>query len=437
MKIPPYAASLQDWMRQVSTAFNALEAKAPVNLAPNSQWEVMSGLTYGTRWNALGTGTYSTAAMTSNSTGSNLVVLTASGGIPSEWAVGELVKLSGGTAHSTLTQRPMRILAKDATTITVKCPFNGAPSSSGTATITPVNIGGAASSGTGDAADGWKKHTSTYVWRDDYATNRPFGATYSLAAIKNTAGQEYVYTQLDVTRLKGRTVCFGINVMQRVRSGSGTWQLYFNTDGTGGGVKTAQTANAAVGVFKWDEYSIEIPSDATYAHAGVYLNGASGDAYYLANPVVAVGSEIGDNNYVKPLEQFIPLVKIEPWINASITFPSSGAISGLGYYFPVDFYADSGGQIAKSVRVLHGNIEGINTNAVVTGTGGSRIIGWADKSADPIKLGTFLPQHVANVKSFGALRVMLDGDGNCICLSPVASDSWSNISTDIEILHLE
>lgn len=416
---------------------------APVNFAPNSQWEVMAGLSYGTRWNVNGTGTLGTLAMASNTFGSadsnNTCVLTYTG-TPTQWEAGHLIKLSGGSVPSPLADFPMRITAMDATTITVKLPRGGKAASSGTGTIQNINIGGSVSSGTGDAADGWKKHVSTLVWREDNAVNIAHGAIYTLGCNKQTTGEEYVYTELEPKRWLGRTVTIGMWVYQKVRGASGTWKLFFNSDGTGGTVSESSAASTTAG-WQWMEWSYAVPVDATYIQAGIKLNGALNDTYYLGNPVVAAGSRIGQGNYVKPKETFLPIVKVEPaaWINASITFPTlntAGGSSGGLYLWPIDLHADTGGQLAKTVKCVLGNIEGINANAVVTGIGGSRVIGFTTPLPDPIRLGTFMPQYVTNVKSFAPLRLMTtDGIGGVF--SGVTVDSWSNISIDIDVIFLD
>jgi hypothetical protein len=99
-------------------------------------------------------------------------------------------------------------------------------------------------------------------------------------------------------------------------------------------------------------------------------------------------------------------------------------------------HADSMAQIARSVRLLQGCIEGINMNSVATGIGGSRLIGWVDQVHDPIRLGNFMSQQVQNVKTHQPLRVPLV-DGTGLVFSGIPGDVWSNVSIDIDLLHLE
>jgi len=409
---------------------------APYNLAPNSQWEICSGLSYDTRYLANGTGQMPTANVLSYTVNTNKPIITV-GSIPTDLKVGDCVKLSGGTAQQVMKDYVMRITAINtvAKTITVLLPRNLQPTASGTSTLAAVNIGcNAGSVGTGDSADGWKKHTSTICWREDNPGNLAGGSNYAMAFKKGISGQEYMYTEIDARRYRGAQLVFGVAIFQSIRSGSGTWQAYFNSDGTGGGVQLSAAASTTAG-YQWLELAYHVPQDATFIQAGAYFNGALNDVYYAANPVLTIGTTIGSFNYVKPREDaFIPLVKVEPapYINASITFPSSGAIPGLGYYYDEDMHAATGMQVAPTVKVLKGNQEGINTNAVQTGTGGSRLIAWSDKSADPIKLGNFLPQYATNVKSFSPARIVLDGNGKCVAVDGIASDSWTNVSIDFD-----
>lgn len=411
---------------------------APVNLAPNSQWEIFSGLTYDTRIKSDGSGVMTSLTVSAYTTGGVSSDVTVVGDI-STWRVGDLVKIANtGTVDANLYSYPLRIQSIAGQVINVKTHLGATVSTAliGTPGIDPINIGCSASTATGDAADGWKKTAGLMCWREDNAANLSKGATYALGLMKQTGSEEYVRCELDAYQWRGRTICFGIGVNQKVRSGSGTWCAYVYSDGTSGTTSNSSDATTASG-FQWLEKSYTVPTDATVLYVGIKLKGANADVYHAINPVIAATSLIGAWNYVKPDETLIPVVKVEPavWINASITFPGSGAVSGLGYTVYADMHAASGGSIAKSVRLAHGNIEAINTNAVVTGTGGSRIIGWTDDVTDPIRLGPFLPQYVTNVKSFGALRLPMK-NGQLYAISPVASDTWSNCSIDLDVFHL-
>lgn len=420
------------------TAAFAANPPTPINLAPNSQWEIFSGLSYDRRIKSDGTGTMAALTVTAYTTGGTSSDVTISGDI-STWRVGDLVKIANtDTVDANLYSYPLRIQSIAGQVITVKTHLGATVSTAlvGTPAIDPVNIGCSASTATGDAADGWKKTTGLMCWREDNAANLSKGATYALGLMKQSASEEYVRCELDARQWRGRTISFGIGVNQKVRSGSGTWCAYIYSDGTGGTTSNSSDATTSSG-FQWLEKSITVPTDATVLYVGIKLKGANSDVYHAINPVIAATSLIGAWNYVKPNEMLIPVVKVEPlaWKDSTVTFPGTGAISGLGYTIYADMHAATGGAIAKSVRLAHGNIEGINTGAVVTGVSGSRLLGWTDDVVDPIRLGPFLPQYVANVKSFSVCRLPMK-NGELYALTAVASDVWGNVSIDLDVFHL-
>jgi hypothetical protein len=396
----------------------------------------MTGIPYSTRENEFGTGNFAGATVTSNTTGSNTVIVTCSAGVPSYYAVGQVVSLTGGGLDAALVAAPMRIEAVTATSLTVRCPFGLVPSVSGTGSVQPINVGGVNSVGTGNGPDGWAKTVGTQIWREEHPSNLTAGSIYSLACRKTTASQEYVVTKPDYRKMAGRQIVFGCWVNQRIKSGSGTWQLFFNTNGTGGGITTSANAVVTIGTFQWIELTVAVPKDATSVSAGLYFNGGISDVYYLANPVLTFGSVIGDGGYIKPRETLLPIVKHDLFINRSLKFPA--VATGGFYYFDVDVHALSWCKIAKTVRLSEGSIEGINTGAVVVGiAAGTRLIGWADTITPPSKLSNYMGQYVSNVKSYASLRLPINGDGWAICYSGVANDLWQNVSVDLDVFLLE
>lgn len=444
------------------TAAFAANPPTPVNLAPNSQWEIFSGLLYGVRIKSDGTGAMAARTVTAYTTGSTSSTITISGDITT-WRVNDLVKIANtGTVDANLYSYPLRIQSISGQDITVRTHLGATVSTAlvGTPSIEPINIGCSASTATGDAADGWKKTAGLMCWREDNAANLSKGATYALGLMKQSASEEYVRCELDAYQWRGRTICFGIGVNQKVRSGSGTWCAYVYSDGTSGTTSVSSDATTASG-FQWLEKSYTVPTDATVLYVGIKLKGANADVYHAINPVIAATSLIGAWNYVKPDETLIPVVKIEPaaWINSSLTFPASANLpiapqTPSLYAFYADMYAASGGSIARSVRLSHGNIEGYNSNTPVTaGVGEHRLIGWADKESDPLRLGGgFMAQTVVPGltvvaggvncagpmvpdKSYATLRLPMV-DGAAFCFSGKGSDTWSNVSIDLDVFHL-
>jgi hypothetical protein len=413
-----------------------LNLPAPVNLAPNSQWEIFSGMGTGTKENIEGTGTLSTVAARANTTDSTAVTFTT--GSTGETKVGDLFAVSGSGVDACLTISFMRVSAVVAnTSISTTTPHACAPSGSHPSTITIENVGMSGSTATGDAADGWTKTTALMVWREDNAANLIPGARYALGVQKDSGLQEAVSTQLPgthtqgpttISAVQGHTVSFGACVYQKVKGGSGTWNVFISSNGTGGGTVTgAAVSSNTAGACNWEEIAYTVPTDATSVSLGVDFNGNSGDTYYVTDPVVALAPYIGPNNYQKPTELFLPIVHISPMINVSITSPASISLYGYGYWY--DNYAETSGFVAPTVLHAWGQTEGVNTGTVITGTGNQRVMAWYSSPYAPNVSGSFLFQTVANVKSFNSWDLPMV-NGIAFCVDGQASDTWTNVSNE-------
>ena len=409
---------------------------APVNLAPNSQWEIFSAEGFAARWTIDGQGPMAGIAATGNTTGRNAVTFTLAGPT-GDLKVGDLVTASGDGIDPVLARSPMRVIAlAPGRSVTVNAPSGDAPTVSRGAVLTPVNIGGEAATHTGDAADGWTKTISLPVWREDNAANLSPGALYALGAHKDRAGPEMIYLTPDVARYRGRTLSFGVLVYHKLRLGAGDWTLFFASDGPGAAVVVSAPPPAGPG-YQWLELRYSVPADATGLRVGVVLDGAAGDTYYLADPVLARDDVIGRDNYQKPQETFIPVVHVTPitWENATVAFtPVADAREPHTRLF--DLYAETGGKVAPSVRLAQGAIEGVNAGAVVAGPA-ARVIAWASSPAAPNLFGPILAETGTNVKAFGALSLPLDGQGRAWFASGVLGDVWTNVSMDLCLFYLQ
>lgn len=429
------------------TAYNA-----PVNLAPNSQWEVMSGWSFSTQENYLGTGTEGPISASANTTGSigrsTLTVTTTN-----DLSVGDLVQTSGSGIDSCFAVSPMRIVAMVAnTSITVRTPYGCKPSVNHITTVLPVTAGNQSVIATGSGPDGWLKTPTMPMWRNEnrgpYAANMPtdVGAYAALGMTKDSASAEQSYIYMppqNLGKFQGKTVVFGIYGYQKVRSGSGTWTIY--TNDSVNGVRTPCSNASTSAIYQWLECSFTVPVGTTYFFVGVQLNGGKSDTYYFVDPVLAIGNSVGGVKYYqKPqAEILIPQVHISPygWIDAGITCPASAA-SFCGSQvtcFEHDLYAETGGIIAPTVVKCHGQMEGINSGSVVTGSAYVRLMAWFDRAAAPDKSGSFLPQYVSNVKSFAYMDFPLDQTdttpdllGTGIYASNVASDTGGNVAEEID-----
>lgn len=425
---------------------------APVNLAPNSQWEVMSGWGLGTQVNPEGTGTAAPISASGNSTGS-IGRATFSVTTTNALSVGDLVQASGPGIDPCFAISPMRVVALAANrSITVRTPFGCTPAVSRAATLLPVTAGNQSITGTGSGPDGWLKTITMPMWRNEkrgpYAANMPgdIGAYAAIGMRKDIAAPEhfYIYTSAqNLAKFQGRTVVFGIYGYQKVRGGPGTWAIHTN-DSVNGARTPCAGATRTAG-YQWLECSFTVPAATSYFHVGVQLNGAASDTYYFVNPVLAIGNMIGGVQYYqKPQgEILIPQVHISPlgWIDARIAFPASAAeyCGPFPTCFEHDLYAESGGIIAPTVVKCHGQMEGINPGPVVSGSGHVRVMAWYDRAAAPEKSGSFLSHTVSNVKSFAFMDFPLNQTdttpdllGTGIYASNLVSDTWVNVSEEVD-----
>jgi hypothetical protein len=427
---------------------------APVNLAPNSQWEIMSGWAVaGTQMNYQGTGTVGPIAATANTTGSvgrSVFTVTTTGYL----SVGDLVQVQNGTGiDPCFNIGPMRVVALVAnTSITLRTYQGCTPTLTHAASLLPLTAGAYAVTATGDGPDGWTKTVSMPMWvnypRGPYAANMPTDVpSYdTLAMTKDVAGTEQFYINVPATQMAqyaGRTIVFGIEGYQKVRSGAGTWTV-FEQDSTNAGQTLCGNA-PTTGTFNWVECSYTVPANATYLYIGVQLQGAISDTYYFANPVLAIGSYIGGpRNYQKPRNEIVvPKVHISPfgWVNAAVTFPASAAsfCGTLTVCFEQDAYAETAGSVAPTVVMAHGQLEGWDCGAVVASSGYVRVMAWYDRATAPEKSGSFLPQYAACVKSFSYMAMPFNNygvdpvnNGTGVFASGVTRDVWQNVSLEYD-----
>jgi hypothetical protein len=410
---------------------------APVNLAPNSQWEIWSAVGYGPKERIDGTSTVAPIPYSGNSTGSNEITFFSRGPL-ADLKVGDLILPQASRPGPYLPQVPLRVTKlseKDG--VTASLPLGLTAASSRPGMLQAVNIGMTRSVGTGDAADGWKKPVNLIVWREDNSVNVASGAYYALGMHKDSGGEEAVYASYDVRIFRGRRVVFGAELLEKVSGGSGRWRPFVRSDGRAGALQAGNGPQQSDG-YGWAEAAYLVPKDATYLFAGILLDGPAGATYYMCNPVFTVGTFIGPGNYTKPRELFAPVVHISPitWVNAAIRFPSRPDRVGL-YSNVFDAYAETGGAIAPTVRYMTGSLEGIDANPVVTGEAGSRVIAWRDNAVDPVRLGPIMGQYGVDIKSFGPANIPLDGNGYARYWSAVAADSWYNVSMDLDLFYLQ
>jgi hypothetical protein len=187
------------------------------------------------------------------------------------------------------------------------------------------------------------------------------------------------------------------------------------------------------------EMTYAVPADATFIQVGVYFDGAAGDTYYVANPVLAFAPSIGVNNYAKPAEVLTPINGVVPitWNSARIRFPRTQD-NAPGYYdIKFDAYAETGGQIAPTVVNTEGQLEGLDAGVVRGATGAVRAIAFRNSPKAPIVVGGVMAQTVADVKSFATMNVTFGPDGYAWVNTGAPGDTWSNVAVEFDRFFLQ
>lgn len=396
------------------------------NRFPNARFLVATALSVATKYDATGTAMGS-VSISSYTTGSNTCVCSTSD--TSNVILGGIISFNSPADALLRLGAAMRVQAVVAnTSFAVTLPFNAAPSSSAACTAQMMEAGGSASSGTGYGFDGHTKSTTLECWRDDWAANVRSGSKYACGLKKGSSSAEYYYHSIPAAELyayMGKTISIGGYV--KCPSGA-TWRVFVNDDVDS--IRYGSTVSTTG--YSWSETSVTISSGITYLHIGFELAGTSGDVFYLSEPVFGVGDYIGAFAHEPQItpEYFVPIVKMSPpvWINAGFSFPSVADAGGT-YSFLFDVYAETNGVLAPEVKAINITIEGVNGNAVVTGTGGNAIA-TRDVVSPPIKYGPIMFQQVINVKTAcsGIMTLAADGTGR---IYGNASDGWGNVSMDI------
>lgn len=262
------------------------------------------------------------------------------------------------------------------------------PLASGLLTVTPISPGDVTASGGGQAADNWKRSSSsTMIWADDFTQNVPPGAIRSLGIRKASGAQETVSWQAAPNQLKryaGRTITCGGLVKQGVQGGAGTWRFFIN-DGVNAVAYSSSGAGAAYsnpltayGAFEFKTVTLTVSTNPALFQTGTSYDGNAGDVLYKATPDCVFGSyltiaQLRQNTF----DEMRPVGHSNPPLLTplQITFPSSQTPAGSGNYgwTGIDFEAISLGQIHKSVAMARAKLEWQTTTVGAILFTGSRL----------------------------------------------------------------
>lgn len=366
------------------------------NFLPNTQWQIATGLSGGAQMRENGTAVESSMTVTGHTTGVNEVTFTTSAN--GNLRVDDLVLISGGSAPATFKVNYLRVTEiPSSTTFKAKLQLgvkSDAFTSNYSATI--VGVGNGASQATGAGFDGWSKTSGgsgLIIWRDSWTSNTKTGSKYSCGVAKGASDTQAMWHQVparDLAKYKGRTITFGVWVKHLIKGAAGTWRLFVND-----GVTQTYSTSATSQSFAWKELSASVSSSATILYVGIEFLGASGDVYYVSQPMGVLGTFIGEGNYNQPKnEVLIPLVHAQfiSLNNASPALPSAlSAATGKGNdtdlvgsdnsafkTFMIDPYAETNGAIAPTVKSVTCKLEGrCESEGDAWGIGNNNVAGGA------------------------------------------------------------
>lgn len=353
------ARTLADWTADID--------RGVVNLCPNSQWYVSTVYNPCDLPTEDGTSTVSAISVSSYTTGSNSVTVTCGSTTP--LANGMIGRFSSAadanmryvTQTDGVTQNLfcVQVANVTSTTFTTTLPLGRSPSASAACTFQPMTVGDLAGV-SGNGPDGWAKDVSLLCWRDVWSANQRYGSKYQIGLKKSSGSSQYFSRATPATELhkyRGRTVAFGVAVKQGVRGGSGTWRLGIN-DGTG---TTSSAAASTSSGYQWLYVTKTIDANATQVIVWIELQGASGDVYYVAKPVIAFATYLTEESYVAPLsERFQPFQKMTPtsWTAIDWTAPASADAESF-YSTAVNIYPETNGCITPEVVAFEAQLEGV------------------------------------------------------------------------------
>jgi hypothetical protein len=269
--------------------------------------------------------------------------------------------------------------------------------------VSPGMVAGSAAK----APDGWSKQGSAreHLTREHWngsggnSDTTKTGSFYSLKITKTSASNGGVIQYLGWVdqgtnkRVAGRTVTFGC----WIKTDTASFIDLYITDGIATSYSTAHTGN---NTWQWLEITRTMSASAGDSHVGIRTVGNNTKVAYASQPIVVLGSAIGEGNYTRQKGEII-------WFENKITSQMPTSISSQE---DVNVEADSNGKIPKGAAAV--DIIYAGSNAVV------------EKYL--LVENTALIQHsqVANVRVSQAGWVPLGSDTN---LSFTPDGTWNEI----------
>jgi len=193
----------------------------------------------------------------------------------------------------------------------------------------------------GNAFDGWAKSTNgDFVYREHNGNNTKDGSFYSAKFIASGATSRLVWqiTKYDdivlASKFSGRTSTSGCWVKTDGTASAVILQAYDNDETSYQTLDTCTTSSD----WQWLEGSYSWPSDSSGALPFAVLV-ASGETVYISQPMLVLGSYIGEGNYQPIVNEWI-------WLEAPFELTSYGS-SSVSATTAVNLEAESNGKIPK------------------------------------------------------------------------------------------
>lgn len=317
-----------------------------MNLLPNTEWKVNSGMGLVPKMNLEGSGTLSPNSVTGYTTNANQITV----------SVANIYQLQpghlgvfDGAAHANLKLCAFRVDSVSGNTFTGTLPLGLTAPTSAACQFHPSVAGDYGSTGCGP--DGWDKDQSLHCWIEDNAVNLDVGVVRALGCKKTSAGPQTIHHDVpawEIAKYRGRTISFGIRGYQK--HGAYGFRVRINDSGT------YTNGNTATGSGYQDSaVTAAISSACTALSFVVEMLGDTGAVYYFAKPMGNPGSTLlpwwPKSEILKP-RVFVPVVT---FTNASVTLPGPDSYGNYGFRFQPD--AETNGKVL-GVRQMFQTWEG-------------------------------------------------------------------------------
>lgn len=304
-----------------------------MNLLPNTEWKVNSGMGLVPKMNLEGSGTLSPNSVSSYTTNANQITVNVANIY--QLQPGHLGTFDG-SAHGNLKKCAFRVDSVSGNSFTGTLPLGLTAPSSAACNFHPSVAGDYGSTGCGP--DGWDKDQALYCWIEDNAANMDVGVGRALGCKKTSAGPQTFHHDVPASELakwRGRTVSFGIRGYQK--HGAYGFRVRINDSGT------YTNGNTATGGYADSSVCASIGTSCSSLSFIVELLGDTGAVYYFAKARANMGSTLED--WWPKSEILRPRVYCAgvTFTDGSVTLPGPDGYGNYGFRFQPD--AETNGKI--------------------------------------------------------------------------------------------